>query len=92
MLGLTATLFAGSLWISVPIMAEPAVANTQPLPTVWVGGPNPAPCYRSVKLHRKWVSEKVACYEVKPPTIALTSAFHASTPPELGGSTKVPVL
>lgn len=42
------------------------------LPKVWVGGSNTAPCYRSVKVKGQWVEHKVACYELRPPTIAVS--------------------
>ncbi len=50
----------------------PSVAYAQPLPKVWVGGPNPAPCYNTVEVHGKYVNHKIACYEVRPSTIALS--------------------
>lgn len=67
-------------------LAISSYADAQQLPTVWVGGPNPAPCYRSVQVSGKWEDRKVACYEVRPPTITLSedgngflSALHWTT-------------
>lgn len=56
--------------IAALLLVTPSAA--QQLPTVWVGGPNPAPCYRSVKVKGKWADHKIACYDVRPPTISLS--------------------
>jgi hypothetical protein len=62
----------------VSALALPLSAGAQQLPKVWVGGPFPPPCYRSVQVHGKWVEDRVACYEVRPPTIALSADGNGS--------------
>jgi hypothetical protein len=58
--------------LTILVVAVPAVANAQQLPKVWIGGPNPSPCSRTVEEHGKLVSREVACYEVRPQTIAIS--------------------
>lgn len=63
---------AALLTASVSPLVGTTSAGAAQMPKVWVGGPNPAPCYRVVKLKGKFVDRTVACYEVRPPTIALS--------------------
>ena len=57
---------------SISVLAFPTYAGAQQLPKVWVGGPNPPPCFRAVQVNDKWVSRSVACYEARPLTIAVS--------------------
>jgi hypothetical protein len=50
---------------SISVLAFPTYAGAQQLPKVWVGGPNPPPCFRAVQVNGKWVSRSVACYEAR---------------------------
>ena len=62
---LTLTVLVGSLAFAGPIQASG-------LPRVYVGYPNPAPCYQAKKEHGKYVNHRVACYQVRPSTISVS--------------------
>jgi hypothetical protein len=42
------------------------------LPRVYIGYPDPAPCYDTVETHGKYVDHRAACYQVRPSTISVS--------------------
>lgn len=53
------TVGAGIACLSLGVLA-PSSATAQQLPKVWVGGPNPAPCYDTIEVNGKFVNHEIA--------------------------------